>query len=61
MEDDDEPKIWVLILKFVIGAVIFIGGVGLALWYAERRQSSEPVKASKPDWGIVGDSPLRRK
>ena len=64
MKKDDEPNVWITIAKLVIGAVVLIGGTGLALWYAESMQERQEVtdtsKPSKPDWGIAGDSPLRR-
>ena len=61
MKRKEEPKLWVTVLKLVVGAVVLIGGVGLALWYVDKVQG--PPQISKPgsDWGIVGDSPLRGK
>ena len=64
MKNDDEPNVWITIAKLVIGAVVLIGGTGLALWYAESVQEKQELtdtsKPIKPDWGIAGDSPLRR-
>ncbi|NVO07380.1 MAG: hypothetical protein HXX19_16325 [Rhodoferax sp.] len=65
-EDNDEPKLWVTVLKLLAIAVALIGGTGLALWYVDKMQvhdqppglSTGPVK---PDWGIAGDSPLRKR
>ncbi len=64
MKNDDEPNIWITVAKLVIGAVILIGGTGLALWYAESLQETQAItntdKPVRPDWGIAGDSPLKR-
>jgi hypothetical protein len=61
MANDKEPKFWLLLLKLVMGAAALISVVWLALWYAESYMSSHsiaPPSAAKPDWGIVGDSPI---
>ncbi|MDZ7937077.1 MAG: hypothetical protein U5M53_01850 [Rhodoferax sp.] len=60
MKRDDEPKLWVTVLKLVIGLTILIGGVGLALNYAEKHQDEMPIPQPKSNWGIFGDSPIRR-
>ncbi|PQA76132.1 hypothetical protein C5F53_16970 [Rhodoferax sp. TS-BS-61-7] len=60
MKRDDEPKLWVTVLKLVIGLTILIGGVGLALNYAEQHQEEMPKPAPKSNWGIFSDSPIRR-
>lgn len=76
MDDDDEPKLWVTVLKLVLIAAVFIGGVWLALWYASLRPVYSPAQEeaqkevseksqnspSSPgkSWGIAKDSPLRR-
>jgi hypothetical protein len=61
--DDDEPTVWVTVLKLVVIAVVLIGGTGLALWYVDQWQSrSQPPPGSSSDvsgWGIVHDDPLR--
>ena len=61
--DDEEPPVWVTVLKLVAIAVVLIGGTGLALWYVDQEQSrNQPVQGSgngSTGWGIVGDSPLR--
>jgi hypothetical protein len=44
----------------VIGLTILIGGVGLALNYAEQHQEEMPKPAPKSNWGIFSDSPIRR-
>jgi hypothetical protein len=66
-DKDEEPRLWVTVLKLVVIAVVLIGGTGLALWYADQRQVAEmPGLGSgagsgsgSTGWGIVGDSPLR--
>lgn len=60
MKPDDEPKLWVTVLKLVAGLTILIGGVGLALNYAEQQQTEMPKPQSKSGWGIFSDSPIRR-
>ena len=72
---DEEPKVWVTVLKLIVGATLLIGGVGLALWIAaqgpvhspalEQAQQEAQTKSSKPlssdgSWGIAKDSPLRK-
>jgi hypothetical protein len=73
MKQNDEPAVWVTVIKLLIGAVALIGGVGLALWWAEKRpeyspaleQAKEEARASSPksgsdkSWGIATDSPIR--
>jgi hypothetical protein len=73
MKQDEEPAVWVTVIKLVIGAVVLIGGVGLALWWAAQRpeyspaleQAKEEARASSPrsgsdkSWGIATDSPIR--
>ncbi len=74
-QDDDEPKVWVTVVKLAIGAALLIGGVGLALWIASQGPTYSPAleqarqevraKSSKPasegsSWGIAKDSPLRK-
>ena len=68
-QHDDEPKLWVTVLKLAVGFVILVGGTGLALWYVDQHQINEqpPLGSSggtgmgSSGWGIVGDSPLRPK
>lgn len=62
-QPDEEPKIWVTIVKLIVVALIFIGGTGLALWYVDKEQESagrDPATSGKIDWGISTDSPIRR-
>ena len=73
-EGDEESKVWVTVVKLLVGATLLIGGVGLALWIAAQRPVHSPAleqaqqetqaKYSKPlssdsSWGIAKDSPLR--
>lgn len=63
-KNDDEPNIWITVAKLFIGAVILIGGTGFLLWYASEMQEDAEIQAPKTqggvNWGIAGDSPLRR-
>jgi hypothetical protein len=64
--NDEEPPIWVTVVKLVVIAVVLIGGTGLALWYVDQMQTRDQPPglssgSNKPDWGIVGDSPLRKR
>ena len=59
MKRDDEPKLWVTVLKLLVGAAILIGGVGLVLDYAARHQEPLPAPRPKSNWGIFSDSPIR--
>ncbi len=57
---DDEPKLWVTVVKLVVGLIVIIGGVGLALKFAENRDGSG-FTGSQEQWGISKDSPTRMK
>jgi hypothetical protein len=60
MEKEKQPKLWVTVLKLALGAIIFIGLVGLGLYYtAEFNSYSTPEAPSSTDWGISTDSPIR--
>jgi len=60
MEKEKQPKFWVTVLKLVLGAIIFIGLVGLGLYYtAEFNTYSTPDAPPSTDWGISTDSPIR--
>ncbi len=63
--DDEDPPVWLTVLKLVVIAVVLIGGTGLALWYVDQMQSrDQPALGSgsgSTGWGIVGDNPLRFK
>jgi hypothetical protein len=60
MNKDEEPKLWVLVLKLVIGAAIIVALVGLALWHASTYQTAKPPPLEDKSWGIVNDSPIRK-
>jgi hypothetical protein len=57
----DEPEVWVTVLKLILGVVVIVGGVGLALWYAQGMDNGEPKLPSPEPWGISKDSPVRMK
>lgn len=60
MKKDDEPKLWLTVLKLVAGAVLLIGGVGAVLWWASQSENSDTrTPESNIGWGISTDSPLR--
>ena len=65
-KDDEDPPIWVTVIKLVAIAVVLIGGTGVALWYVnslqEREQPSMGMGTgnNKLDWGIVSDNPVRQ-
>lgn len=65
-EPNEEPPVWLTVTKLVALAVVLIGGVGLALWYAGEAQNNtvEPSSATQSDgtasWGIASDSPIRK-
>jgi hypothetical protein len=62
MEKEKEPKLWVTVLKLVIGAIIFIAVVAVGLYYTAEFNSYAPPEAPpQPDWGITTDSPIRNK
>jgi hypothetical protein len=66
---NEEPRLWVTVLKLAVGFVILVGGTGLALWYVDQIQTNDlPALGSgagtgsgSSGWGIVGDSPIRPK
>ncbi len=58
---NDEPKVWVTVLKLIVGAAVLIGGVGAALWYAKDMDNGGPKAPGQSGWGISQDSPLRMK
>ena len=76
MQKDDEPKLWVSVLKIIFGLTVLVGAVGLALWYADQYPVSSPAleeaiqqvrestasTRSSPgkSWGISKDSPIRK-
>ncbi|MES2951986.1 MAG: hypothetical protein V4858_25965 [Pseudomonadota bacterium] len=58
--NDDEPRVWVTVIKLVVGLTVIIGGVGLALWYAKDLDNGY-AKPGSEKWGISKDSPVRMK
>jgi hypothetical protein len=64
---DEEPKLWITVLKLVIGLVVIIGGTGMVLSYLDKVQVNDMPGLGtgagsglgSTGWGIVGDSPLR--
>jgi hypothetical protein len=76
MDQNDEPKLWVSILKVILGIAVMVGAVGFALWYAGqqpahspaleqakeevRQKSSNSTSSPSNSWGISKDSPIRK-
>ena len=60
MKRNEEPKLWVTILKLVVGAIVIIGGLGFALWYVDQVQGPPEIAKPISNWGIAGDSPIRK-
>ncbi len=58
---DDEPKVWLTVVKLVVGLAVMVGGVGLALWYAKDMDNGSVQAPSSDQWGISKDSPVRMK
>lgn len=74
MKQEKEPKLWVTVVKLLLGAATLIGGVGFALWFAAQGPVHSPAleaaqkqtgttskSSSGVSWGIAGDSPIRPK
>lgn len=60
MKEKPKPKLWITVLKLGIGATVFIGLVGWALWYiGENPDAAPPPLKPNNDWGIARDSPIR--
>jgi len=63
MDDDDEkePKLWVTIVKLVVGAIVFIILISLGLYYTAKFNTyAPPTDAPVDSWGISKDSPLKK-
>jgi hypothetical protein len=58
---DEEPPLWLTALKLILVLAVMIGGVGLALWYAQRMETDAGNGPTSDQWGISHDSPLRMK
>ncbi|MCX7239489.1 MAG: hypothetical protein WCK83_14510 [Burkholderiales bacterium] len=59
---NEEPKLWVTVLKLLVGLVVIIGSVGFALWMAMKAEEANgPPLSGDKSWGIVNDNPLRKK
>jgi hypothetical protein len=62
MKKDDEPPLWLTVLKLVVGLAVIIGGVGLALWLAlQEEQKNGPSISNEKSWGIVTDNPVKQR
>ncbi len=60
MNEKKEPKLWVTVLKLVLGAVVFIALIGLGLYYTAKFNTYSPgVEEPTNSWGITKDSPIR--
>jgi len=61
MKPNNEPEVWVTVVKLIVGVVVIVGGVGLALWFALQVERNELPTPSMPSqsWGIANDSPIR--
>jgi hypothetical protein len=61
-DDNEEPKLWVTVIKLVLSALVLIILVGLGLYYTAEFNTYEPP-ASPPDtsWGIAKDHPVRNQ
>ncbi len=60
-KNPNEPKVWVTVVKLIVGVVVLVGGVGLALWFAKDMDNGSLKPQSGDQWGISKDSPLRMK
>jgi flagellar basal body-associated protein FliL len=60
-----EPKLWVTLLKLVLGAFLLSALVVGVLWYFAKQQEEESSqstgKPNLPSWGIVSDHPVRNQ
>ena len=58
---DDEPPVWLTVIKLVVIATVLIGGTGLLLSYVAEKQGSPEIPKPQNDWGILSDSPIHSK
>ena len=61
-DDNEEPKLWVIVTKLVLSALVLIVLIGLGLYYTAEFNTYEP-QAPPPDtsWGIAKDSPIHNQ
>lgn len=60
MDDPNEPKLWVTVVKLALGAIVLLVLIGLGLYYTAKFQTyAPPEQAPSQDWGIANDSPIR--
>lgn len=60
MSKQKEPKLWVTVLKLIIGLIAIVWGTGAVLQWASKFDTELP-KANSTDWGISRDSPIPSK
>jgi hypothetical protein len=60
MSKQKEPKLWVTVLKLLIGLVVIVWGTGAILQWATKFDTELP-KPGGADWGIARDSPIPSK
>lgn len=61
---DKEPKLWLTVLKLVLGLIAIIWGTGAVLKWAAQFDTELPAQSGPgglTDWGIARDSPLRQR
>ena len=60
MSKQKEPKLWVTVLKLLIGLIVIVWGTGALLQWAAKYDTELP-KPGGMDWGIARDSPIPSK
>lgn len=60
MSKQKEPKLWVTVLKLLIGLIVIVWGTGALLQWAAQFDTELP-KPGGMDWGISRDSPIPSK
>lgn len=58
MPKKNEPKVWVTVLKLLIGLIVIIWGTGAVLDYFAQNFEPDTPKSGGIDWGIARDSPI---
>lgn len=61
MPKQKEPKLWVTVLKLLIGLIVIIWGTGAILQWAAQFDSEPGKRPGISDWGISRDSPIPSK